>query len=91
MSMGNKLVYSTGSGGDQRQKASSSPGLPAAGPTKMRLESKGRGGKEVTVLFNLPFSPAEAEALMKTLQTRFGHDTETPSTTRPRQPRRPPQ
>lgn len=38
----------------------------------MRLETKGRGGKEVTVLFNLPFSSEEAKNLLSTLQTLLG-------------------
>ena len=37
----------------------------------MRLETKGRGGKSVTVLFNLDFEESEAKALMKDMQTRL--------------------
>ena len=39
---------------------------------KMRLESKGRGGKQVTVLFELTFSEAECTSLLKTLQSQLG-------------------
>lgn len=38
----------------------------------MRLEKKGRGGKSVTVLFNLPFTAEEAKNLMKRVQTAIG-------------------
>jgi translation initiation factor 1 len=44
----------------------------SAGPTKMRLETAGRGGKAVTVLFNLPFSEEEARFMMKEMQSQFG-------------------
>jgi len=43
----------------------------AEGPIKVRLEKKGRGGKTVTVLFNLPMPEAEAKKLMKELQTQL--------------------
>ena len=68
------LVWSS-NGGDQRRTSNSdakpSPGK-NSGVTKMRLESGGRGGKQVTVLFNLPFAEAEARAIMRTLQGRLG-------------------
>ncbi|MEN6318419.1 MAG: translation initiation factor [Syntrophaceae bacterium] len=38
----------------------------------MRIETAGRGGKSVTVLFNLPFTEDEAMALMKQLKSLFG-------------------
>ncbi len=40
---------------------------------KMRLESKGRGGKQVTVLFNLVF-PTEQESIatMRSIQDSLG-------------------
>jgi translation initiation factor 1 len=38
----------------------------------MRLETGGRGGKAVTVLFNLPVDEAEARAIMKEMQGKFG-------------------
>jgi len=38
----------------------------------MRLEKNGRGGKQVTVLFNLPYSDDEARNLLKTLQGLLG-------------------
>jgi len=44
----------------------------STGPCKMRLESNGRGGKQVTVLFNLPFSEEDAKKHMRTLQSQLG-------------------
>ena len=38
----------------------------------MRLETKGRGGKSVTVLFNLVPDKNEAKRIMKELQTNLG-------------------
>ena len=71
--MTSKPVYST-AGGDQRQPSKTAPSYKAAkGPCKVRLETKGRGGKTVTVLFNLPFADKDAAtAVMKDLQTAFG-------------------
>ncbi len=42
----------------------------AVGPCKMRLEH--RGGKHVTVLFNLPFNTEQAKQILKTLQAQLG-------------------
>ena len=71
--MASKLVYSTSSGGRQQADAKKAGGYrTAAGPTKMRLETKGRGGKAVTVLFNLPFAEDEARRIMKELQSALG-------------------
>ena len=68
--MANKLVYSTG--GEIEKPTKEKSWTTASGPMKMRLESKGRGGKQVTVLFNLPFSRAEAEKHLKALQGQLG-------------------
>lgn len=56
-------------GGDKKQEKLSPL---ASGPIKMRLESKGRGGKTVTVLFNLPLTTTEAAAMARELQNSFG-------------------
>lgn len=73
---GNKPVYSTSGGGDLRKGAAGRNSAGAfsrgAGPAKMRLETGGRGGKAVTVLFNLPMDEAEARAIMKEMQGKFG-------------------
>lgn len=36
----------------------------------MRLETKGRGGRAVTVLWNMPFSEADIKSLMKDVQAK---------------------
>lgn len=77
-----KLVFSTDGQGDLRKSkdsqaknsktnpAKSSPGT--AGTVKMRLESAGRGGKQVTVLFALVMGDQEAKGLLKELQDKLG-------------------
>ena len=65
-----KLVYATGKGSSRKEPTLSKSYRPALGPTKMRLETKGRGGKAVTVLWNFPFTEDEVKALIKTLQQR---------------------
>lgn len=67
-----RLVYSTESGSHKKDKSTDNVWQKAAGPAKMRLETSGRGGKAVTVLFNLPFDEAEAKDLLKSMQTSFG-------------------
>jgi translation initiation factor 1 len=60
----NKLVYSSA------PKAAAKSGN---GKTmKMRLESKGRGGKSVTVLFELTMNSASAEELTRELKSKMG-------------------
>ncbi|MCF6301558.1 MAG: translation initiation factor [Proteobacteria bacterium] len=68
------LVYSTSGGKQKKQdKKDSSKGMtPFDGPAKMRLESKGRQGKLVTVLFDLPFDSKAAKKCMKDMQVLFG-------------------
>lgn len=66
-----RLVFSTDSGSHKKEKDAES-WLKSSGPTKMRLETAGRGGKAVTVLFNLPFDELEAKALLKAMQGAFG-------------------
>lgn len=69
----NKPVYSTASGPyKEPTKKKSDHYQKSSGPTKMRLETKGRGGKAVTVLFNLPFEETQARQLMKDLQAAAG-------------------
>ncbi|MBM4254216.1 MAG: translation initiation factor [Deltaproteobacteria bacterium] len=71
---GEKPIYSTATGSN-RSKNPDSIGsyTPASGPCKMRLETKGRGGKAVTVLFNLPFATeSEAVNVMKAMQASLG-------------------
>jgi translation initiation factor 1 len=62
------LVYSTSKSQPHPEKSpASGPGV-SAGPIKIRRESKGRGGKTVTVLFQLPRDQAWCKAQMKALQ-----------------------
>lgn len=65
-----RLVYSSDKGSQRKAKPAGKGGLPAPGPTKMRLETKGRGGRAVTVLWNFPFDEAAVKALMKEIQQR---------------------
>jgi translation initiation factor 1 len=67
------LVYSseTGKVGKSDQKKGSAY-RPSVGPCKIRIEKKGRGGKSVTVLFNLPFTEEDARIRMKALQSKLG-------------------
>ncbi len=65
-----RLVYSSEKGSQKKHKEAPKGTLPAPGPTKMRLETKGRGGRAVTVLWNFPLSEDEVKALMKDIQQR---------------------
>lgn len=67
-----RLVYSTDTGSHKKEPHSSSGWKKADGPTKMRLESNNRGGKQVTVLFNLPLEEVEARDMLKVMQSSFG-------------------
>lgn len=66
--MANKLVFSTSKAVEKKSKTNQKSYVQGDGPMKMRLESKGRGGKEVTVLFNLPFSESDAKAFKRDIQ-----------------------
>lgn len=70
----NKLVFSTEKDipkrGRDKKGASNAP--VSDGPCKIRLEKKARGGKSVTVLFELPFPKSEAKKLMREIQTLIG-------------------
>ena len=67
-----RLVYSTETGSHKKDKEKSDAWTVSAGPTKMRLETNGRGGKAVTVLFNLPLDESAAKDLLKSMQASFG-------------------
>lgn len=78
MAKGDKPVFSTSAGQmlEAKRGKSAKDGARsyqrATGPCKLRLETKGRGGKAVTVLFNLAMSEEEATAMMKDMQAKFG-------------------
>lgn len=67
-----QLVYSTDGGRVKNKDSKGTTYQAGSGPCKMRLEKNGRGGKLVTVLFNLPFQEAEALSLMKEFQVQLG-------------------
>ena len=67
-----RLVYSTATGSQKKDLKTDSRWTKADGPTKMRLETNNRGGKSVTVLFNLPFDEDQAKDLLKSMQSAFG-------------------
>ena len=67
-----RLVYSTETGSHKKEPAAGSGWIKASGNAKMRLETGGRGGKAVTVLFNLPFDEAETKDMLKAMQAAFG-------------------
>ena len=66
------LVYSS-DGGDHRKRGGA-PKQPTAGGgrPKVRRETSGRRGKEVTTVSNLSLGDAELKALAKTLKKRCG-------------------
>jgi translation initiation factor 1 len=66
-----RLVYSTETGSHKKEAAESSWSK-VSGPAKMRLETSGRGGKAVTVIFNLPVDESEAKSMLKAMQGAFG-------------------
>lgn len=74
-----EFVYSTDSSWCSKCKKSpcacaqaKAPARPGSGPGKMRLERSGRGGKMVTVLFELPLDEAGMKELLKVLKTKCG-------------------
>ena len=68
--MGEKPVYSSENKGAKEKNIKKKEDYKISkGPCKIRMEKKGRAGKTVTVIYDLPFSLKEAQALMKELQT----------------------
>ena len=68
----NKLVFSTDSGSNKKQSNGEKKYEKSEGPLKVRIEKKGRGGKSVTVLFNLPFDKDIAKDTKKKLASHLG-------------------
>ena len=68
----NRLVFSTSQSKDEKKnkgkKKKTNRYLQGEGPIKIQVEKKGRGGKVVTVLFDLPLDFEHAKELMKKLQ-----------------------
>ena len=65
------LVFSTGKNLDKKnsKKKKGSEYQPSKGPAKVRIERKKRGGKTVTVIYDLPYTLEEAKKIMKKLQS----------------------
>ena len=70
--MGDKPVYSTGAGDMRQGSGKKSAYVKSSGPAKMRLETKGRGGKAVTVVRGVTLDAAAVAALGKRLRTACG-------------------
>ena len=71
--MADRPVFST----DQKTQKSlkektKSTGPLSSGPCRMRLEKKGRGGKTVTIIYDIPMTLEEAQKLRQTLQAQLG-------------------
>lgn len=71
--MSSELVYSTEKKINKKKEKNNNKSnyTPSKGPIKIRIEKKKRGGKTVTVLYDIPLSLKEAKALMKELQTHL--------------------
>ena len=41
------------------------------GPIKFRIEKKGRGGKTITIIYDLPYSIKESKTILKELKSKF--------------------
>lgn len=68
-----RLVYSTDRGRVRAEPEAEGPPPPAAdAPVLIRRESKGRGGKTVTVITQLPLTGAELSTLAKDLKKLCG-------------------
>lgn len=73
----NQLVYSSNDkspskGKNKQEKNSEKSYKPGKGPMKVRLEKKGRAGKSVTVLYDIPLTKEAAKDFKKALQQKFG-------------------
>lgn len=76
MSPGNKLVYSSGPQGSATPSRASAPRVVprpiAAHDLRVRRETSGRGGKQVTVAAPLFLAEADAKQLLKQLKQSTG-------------------
>jgi translation initiation factor 1 len=75
MRMSDKIVYSTESG-DSRKKVKgasrTASGKTHDGMVRVQKESKGRGGKTVSVIYGLPLSGTELSLLAARLKQKCG-------------------
>ena len=71
-----KVVYSTDRGDLRSEEARRLPKVRSLPPEEqmaaIRREKKGRGGKEVTVIYDLQLASGDMKALAKTLKQRCG-------------------
>ena len=76
MTKGRILYSSDGSGKnlvkDQQEKEVFEEIIPEQICLKFRIEKKGRGGKDVTVIYNLPYNPPYFKKLLKELKKFVG-------------------
>ncbi|NNF67207.1 MAG: stress response translation initiation inhibitor YciH [Gammaproteobacteria bacterium] len=71
MAKNTRVVYSTDTGRIRSERASESP-PESDGVVRIRRESKGRGGKAVSVITGLGLDGAELKKLAKTLKQKCG-------------------
>ncbi|WP_426416001.1 stress response translation initiation inhibitor YciH [Aestuariirhabdus sp. LZHN29] len=67
-----RLVYSTDSGRVKQDPSAGSESLPGDGKVRVSRETKGRGGKTVTIISGLPLAGKELKELGKKLKQRCG-------------------
>ena len=67
-----RLVYSTESGRIRSDSFSAHAGNPDDSVCRVRRETKGRGGKEATVIWDVPGGDAELKSLGKAIKQRIG-------------------
>jgi translation initiation factor 1 len=67
-----RLVYSTESGRIRSDSDSSHAVEPDDSVCRVRRETKGRGGKEATVIWDVPGGDAELKSLGKAIKQRLG-------------------
>lgn len=74
--MSDEIVYSTGPGGVRKKRKEEKPGKTSGikkdGIVRVRRESKGRGGKTVSVVYGLPLEKPELSSLAARLKKRCG-------------------
>ena len=67
-----RLVYSTESGRVRSDSFSAHAGNPDDSLCRVRRETKGRGGKDATVIWDVPGGDAELKSLGKAINQRIG-------------------
>ncbi|MDO3386313.1 stress response translation initiation inhibitor YciH [Gilvimarinus sp. SDUM040013] len=72
MSKNSRLVYSTDQGRIKESDNAPEPTAPSDGVVRIWKESKGRGGKVVSVVKGLPLSGSELKTLAKKLKQACG-------------------